>query len=310
MVDDVRFYDVALTPDELKELMRGDPLVAWDPKPANGSTTDIERATPLSWSPGDNAAEHDVYFGTDEMAVEVADTSDTTGVYRGRQSAASYTPTEALEWGTGPYYWRIDEYNTDTTISKGGVWSFTIADYLIVDDFESYNDLDPADPASNRIFNLWLDGYDVATNGSLVGYELPPFCEQIIVHGGRQSMPFAYDNSGTATYSEATLTLTQRDWTKEGVGTLTVWFRGDSANTTAPMYIILNGSATVYHDNPDAALAETWAEWNIPLTDFSNQGVVLTNVNSITIGLGDRNSPQPSGSGKMYFDDIRLYRPR
>jgi len=27
-----------------------------------------------------------------------------------------------------------------------------------VDDFESYNDLDPDDPESNRIFNVWLDG--------------------------------------------------------------------------------------------------------------------------------------------------------
>ena len=155
---------------------------------------------------------------------------------------------------------------------------------------------------------MWLDGYGVATNGSLVGYENPPFCEQSIVHGGRQSMPFAYDNSGTASYSEATLTLTQRDWTKEGVGTLTVWFRGDPANTASPMYITLNGTATVTHGDPDVALIGAWTEWNIPLTDFSNQGVVLTNVNSITIGFGNKTSPQPSGSGMMFFDDIRLYR--
>jgi hypothetical protein len=113
-------------------------------------------------------------------------------------------------------------------------------------------------------------------------------------------MPFAYDNSGTARTSEATLTLTQRDWTKEGVTTLTVWFRGDSAN--------LNGTATVTHADPDVALIGVWTEWNIPLTDFSNQGVVLTNVNSITIGLGNKTSPQPSGSGMLFFDDIRLYR--
>ena len=308
MVDNVRFYDVALTPDEVREIMRGDPLLAWNPKPANGSTPSIKGAVPLTWSPGELAAGHDVYFGTDELAVGGADASDTSGIYRGRQSATSYTPTEALAWGTGPYYWRIDEYNTDTTLSTGGVWSFTVADYLIVDDIEYYNDLDPDDPASNRIFNAWIDGYGVATNGSLVGYELPPFAEQSIVHGGRQSMPFAYDNSGTASYSEATLTLTQRDWTKEGVGTLTVWFRGDSANTAAPIYITLNGSAIVTNGDPDAALIDAWTEWNIPLTDFNNQGVVLTNVNSVTIGLGNKTSPQPSGSGMMFFDDIRLYR--
>ncbi len=308
VIDDVRVYNKALTREEIAEIMKGDTTLASDPSPANGSTTDIERATPLSWSPGDNAAEHDVYFGTDKNAVTDTDTSDTSGIYRGRQSLTAYTPPEGVEWGGGPYYWRIDEYNTDATVSTGSLWNFTVADYLIVDDMESYNDLDPADPASNRIFNVWIDGYGIDTNGSIVGYDVAPFAEQTIVHSGRQSMPFAYDNSGTARHSEATLTLTQRDWTKEGVGTLTVWFRGDSANTAAPMYITLNGTATVYHNNPDAALISTWTQWNIPLSDFSNQGVVLTNVNSITIGLGDRNNPQAGGEGTMFFDDIRLYR--
>jgi len=76
----------------------------------------------------------------------------------------------------------------------------------VVDDFESYNDLDPTDPESNRIFNVWLDGLDNPTNGSLVGYDNPPFTEQTIVHGGNQSMPLYYDNS--VGNSEATLTLT------------------------------------------------------------------------------------------------------
>ncbi|MHC4189155.1 MAG: LamG domain-containing protein [Planctomycetota bacterium] len=309
LVDDARFWIRPLTAEEVAAVFKGDVDLAHSPSPANNSTVDVDRAKlPLTWSPGAQAAQHDVYFGTDELAVDGADASDTSGIYRGRQTAVSYTPTEALEWGTGPYYWRIDEYNTDTTVATGKVWSFTVADFLIVDDIESYNDLDPADPASNRIFNVWLDGYGVATNGSLVGYENPPFCEQSIVHGGRQSMPFAYDNSGTASYSEATLTLTQRDWIKEGVGTLTVWFRGDSANTAAPMYITLNGTATVTHGDPDAALIGAWTQWNIPLTEFSNQGVGLTNVSSITIGLGNKTSPQPSGSGMMFFDDIRLYR--
>jgi len=65
----------------------------------------------------------------------------------------------------------------------------------------------------------------------------------------------------------------------------------------------------VYHDNPDAVLIEDWTEWNIDLTEFSNQGVVLTNVDSFAIGFGNRNNPQVSGSGLMFIDDIRLYRP-
>ncbi|UCF17235.1 MAG: LamG domain-containing protein, partial [Phycisphaerales bacterium] len=143
-IDDLRIYDRALTADEILLVMRVDPLLAWGPSPANGSTPDIDNATPLSWSPGESATSHEVYFGTDADAVASAETSDTTGIYRGRQNATSFTPAEGVEWGAGPFYWRIDEDNTDGTVTKGRVWSFAVADFLLVDDFESYDDVDPA----------------------------------------------------------------------------------------------------------------------------------------------------------------------
>ena len=309
-VDDVRIYDMALTADEVKQLMRGDPLAAWDPIPRNNSTVDIKAATePLRWSPGDEAAQHDVYFGTDKEAVSNADVSDTTGIYQGRQDATNFSLSEGIEWGGGPYYWRIDEYNKDASVSKGATWSFVVADYLIVDDFESYNDLDTDDPASNRIFYTWIDGFDnPALNGSVVGYANPPFAEQTIVHSGSQSMPFTYDNA--VGKSEAALTLTDmRDWTAEGVGVLSLWFYGDTSNAAEPMYIALNGSAVISHDDPDAVLINTWTQWTIDLTRFADQGVNLANIDTITLGLGNRNNPVAGGAGMVFFDDIRLYRP-
>jgi hypothetical protein len=75
------------------------------------------------------------------------------------------------------------------------------------------------------------------------------------------------------------------------------------------LYVALNGSAVVNHDNPDAAKRSAWTEWNIDLQAFADQGVNLTNVNSITLGLGNMNNPIAGGSGMMYFDDIRLYAP-
>jgi hypothetical protein len=169
---------------------------------------------------------------------------------------------------------------------------------------ESYNDLDPADPESNRIFLAWVDGFDDPTNGSLVGYDNPPFAEQSIVHSGNQSMPFSYDNSvGKA---EATLTLTSNnDWTVNGVNTLTIWHRGSSSNAAEQMYVVLNGSARVDNDDPEAALKASWTQWNIDLQAFAEQGVNLTNVNSITLGLDS----VTGGSGLLYFDDIRLHLP-
>jgi len=227
-IDDVRVYDKALSADELQQAMRGDPFVAWGPSPSNGAAAGLDEAAFLSWSPGDNAAQHDVYFGLDSDAVESADATDATGIYRGRQAGTSHTPSEGVEWGGGPYYWRIDEFNTDGTISKGRLWSFTVADFVPVDDFESYTD---NEAAGEVIWQSWIDGYEVPTNGSEVGNMFPPYTEQTIVHGGAQSLSIAYNNTAGVTNSEAELKLTApRDWTKHGVTELSLWFRGNPAS--------------------------------------------------------------------------------
>jgi hypothetical protein len=274
------------------------------PDPANGAV-DVKHTPTLTWSPSVYAASHQVYFGADEGAVKNADTGSPE--YKGTRDlgSESYEP-EKLEWDTA-YYWRIDEVNDANPDSPwtGKVWSFTTADFLVVDDFESYNDIDPPDPESNRIFEAWPDGYEIPTNGALVGNDAPPYAEQIIVHSGIQSMPYIYDNS--VGNSEATHTLTYpRDWTEKDVNTLTLSFRGDTGNAAERMYVALNGSAVVYHDNPNVTQIPIWTGWNIDLQAFADQGVDLTNVNTITIGFGDKANPVAGGSGKMYFDDIRL----
>jgi hypothetical protein len=71
------------------------------------------------------------------------------------------------------------------------------------------------------------------------------------------------------------------------------------------MFVALNGTAVVYHDDPAATQVTRWTEWVIDLAAF---GVDLTNVNTITIGFGTKNSPAAGGPGTMYFDDIRLVR--
>jgi hypothetical protein len=266
------------------------------PEPAKGAV-DVTQTPVLTWVPGVFADTHDVYFGADAASLELKGS--------GNLGSESFEPGQ-LEWNT-TYYWRVDEANNANSDSPwtGPLWSFTTANFLIVDDFEAYNDLDPADPASNRIFNAWLDGFDnPAINGSVVGNANPPFAEQTIVHSGLQSMPMAYDNA--VGKSEATLTLTSiRDWTVNGVNTLTIWFRGDSDNAAETLYVALNDNAKVNNDNPDAATATSWTEWNIDLQAFADQGVNLANVNSITLGL----SSVTGGTGIMFFDDIRLYPP-
>ena len=306
-IDDVRIYDRALTFEEVEQVKKVDPLLARNPNPANGYNPDVDNVPPLSWEAGDSAASHEVYFGTDADAVDAADSSDTSGVYRGRQNGTAFTPAEGLEWGAGPFYWRVDEINTNGTTTKGRVWSFTVADFIHVDDFESYTNNDAENEA---IWQHWIDGFDVNINGSEVGYQMPPYAEPTIVHGGSQSMPLAYNNTAGVRYSEAVLTLTSpRDWTGHGVTDFSLWFIGDPANVAEPMYVALNGTAVKYHDDPAAALITEWTQWTIPLQDFADLGVVLTNVNTLTIGLGDKNNVSNNGSGVVYIDDIQLRRP-
>ena len=240
---------------------RENPLIAWEPSPVHGSRNDIETATPLSWKPGDKAARHDVYLGTDREAVTGANTSDMTSVYRGRQVSATYIPPKALQWGQ-THHWRIDEYNTDGTISRGSVWSFTVPEYLVVDDLESYSD-HPLD----RVFETWHDGFGFeghAANGtgSKVGSRRAPFAERGIAHGGGHAMPFLYNNTGlggTFYYSEAKRTWdAPQDWTRRGVKSLAVWYRGMAGSAgsfgcdpATGIYTVTGGGTDIW-DKADA----------------------------------------------------------
>jgi len=268
-------------------------------QPANAAV-DVPMIATLSWTPADNAASSDLYFGTDADAVDNATAASPEYIGNKALGSESFDPGK-LDLAAN-YYWRVDAVYPDETV-KGLLWTFMIADFLLVDDFESYNDIDPPDEASNRIFDVWIDGFGTTTNGALVGNDLPPYAEQTIVHGGAQSMPYFYDNTNKT--SEVTLTLVHpRDWTSEGVTKLSLWFRGDADNATDRMFVALNGTAAVYHDDGSATQITGWTEWVIELSAFA--GVDLTNVNTIAIGFGTKGSPAAGGTGMMYFDDIRL----
>jgi len=279
LMDDVRLFNRAISAAQVREIMsKGeDPLQAGAPKPSNGSLVGIDDATPLSWSAGEQAAEHDVYLGTDKDALANADASDTSGIYRGRQSATSYAPQD-VEWGGGPYYWRIDELNNDGTITKGGIWSFTVTDFIPVEDFESYTDNDAANEA---IWQSWIDGFGVPANGSQAGDLLPPYAERTIVHSGAQSMPLYYVNTAGVTYSEAELTLTApRDWTKNGVGELSIWFQGRPASVGS----FVEGPAGTY--TITATGADIWNqadEFHFAYKTLSGAGSIEAKVESVQL---------------------------
>ena len=485
---------------------------AFSPYPQDGAVN-VPQPLTLSWLSGGSGLYHDVYFGEDKEAVANA-TIESPNIYRGRQEPEMtiyYLDTLKLET---TYYWRIDEVDEadPNGLPKGNGWSFTTANLIIVDDFESYSAENPLSKHWNGWhYNPWPPGPAPYFAGNITaaatGDETTASgCEEVIVHGGSQSMPLTYDNnkSGFTKYSETELTLiAPRDWTEEGVTELSLWFRGrpasdgsfleepigtytmtgsgteiggqydqfhyafktlndpgtivakiesienthewakagvmirevlegeslhafvhitpdneiafqaraewgqtsfttnqtgittphwvklerdvtgnftasHSANGTTwqpvqnavpmnismsshvyiglavtahdadatcqavfsnvtitgtvstkwehqdigityndaePLYVAVSNAAgppaVVVHDDPAASQIDTWTEWVIPLQTFADQGIVLSNVDRLAIGLGTMgNMIVPGGKGKMFFDDIRLYPPR
>jgi hypothetical protein len=268
------------------------PVFAREPDPASEATY-VDVDVTLGFRAGREAAQHDVYLSTDEQAV-IDGTAPVATV-----TETSYGPL-TLDLDT-THYWRVDEVNEAEIPAtwQGDLWNFTTTDHLIVDDFESYNDLDTGDPESKRIFNVWIDGYEVPTNGSLVGYAEAPFAEQNIVHGGKQSMPFFYSNTGGAAYSEAELTLTPaQNWTASGVVTLAVHFYGTIGNT-GQLYVKINGTKVSYDGEASNLALIGWQAWNI---DLASSGAGLQNVTKLAVGIDGNGA-----SGTLYFDDIGLY---
>jgi hypothetical protein len=221
--------------------------------PRNGDANVPQDAT-LAWSAGDAAVEHDVYFGSDGNAVANATPADKS-IYAGRQAldATTYNPG-TLEWGK-TYAWRIDEVNEANPASpwKGAVWSFTTADFIVVDDMEKYTD---EEGTNSRIYETWIDGYADGSSGSIVGYMNPPFAEQTIVHSGRQSMPMDYNNTNLPYYSEAYREFSPlQNWTVNGVTDLVLWVRGwpahPAVSETAPDKFTVSGSGADIWANSD-----------------------------------------------------------
>jgi hypothetical protein len=264
------------------------PMAARNPQPEAG-TGGISPAPVLSWRPGRAAASHDIYFGTDKEAVQNA----AAPVYT---IAENFFETEPLALTT-TYYWRVDEINQSQSpaVWEGVVWSFSTSSFLVVDDMESYND---EEGQGTRIYESWIDGWGDNSNGSQVGNDFGPFTEQMIVHGGKQSMPLFYNNT-TASYSEATLTFdTTQDWTRYGIKTLVLYFHGDQANESGQVYIKINGSKKDYDGDAGNIALHEWTEWRI---DLSSLNTNMENVANVSIGI------EGSSSGKILIDDLQLW---
>jgi hypothetical protein len=256
------------------------PVTAREPSP-DLEATNVELDLMLRWRAGREAAKHDIYF-SDDLQVVADDTVPVTTI-----TETSYGPL-ALDLGK-TYFWRIDEVNDIETpgLWQGNIWQFTTQEYFVLEDFESYN------AEENQIWWTWKDGlgyvahdnepaYPGNGTGSVVGDETTAsFVTETIVHGGRQSMPLAYDNNKQdyLNYSEATKTLSShRDWTVRGIKELSLWFRGLSASVgsfaEAPV-----GTYTMTGSGTD--IWSTSDEFHYAFKQLTGVGSIIAKVESV-----------------------------
>ena len=236
------------------------PATARAPQPAS-EASEVSVDSVLSWRSGREVASHEIYLGTDDDDLALVETT----------TNASFMP-DALNFGT-TYYWRVDEVNEAEAISvwEGGVWSFMVQEYAVIDDFESYtDDLD----AGEAIFQTWIDGWDNNT-GSTVGHLDAPFAEQTTVHGGRQSMPLAYDNSVAPFYSEAENDLGGMNWTANGADTLRLFFRGN------PVDFLERADGSIVIGAAGTDIAGTSDEFRYVYKQLSGDGEIIARVDSL-----------------------------
>ncbi len=78
------------------------------------------------------------------------------------------------------------------------------------------------------------------------------------------------------------------------------------SNDAEPLYVAVEDSSgnvqVVTNDDPEAAVKTTWQQWQIPYSAL--EGVNLSRVTTLYIGLGDRDNPTAGGAGILYVDDI------
>lgn len=263
------------------------PTHARRPEPADGAQ-DQSPDIVLRWRAGREAAQHDVYLGTDENDLPLIE-----NVTEGQLDMGNLG---SLQLGQA-YFWRVDEVNSAETPSvwEGNTWTFATPDALVVDDMEIY-----ADKEGLWIWETWHDGFEDPDNGSTVGHgDLP---ETTLVNSGGKSMPFHFNNQGAA-FSEATRTFEPpQDWARAGIQSLVFYFYQDPANTgNGQLYVKVN-DVKQSHPAQDAVVPPGWNPgWQSWTLDLATLGANLTSVTKLAIGVEGGNAV-----GTLYVDDILL----
>ena len=261
------------------------PLPAREFQPASG-TTGVALDGTLSWRAGKLATAYAVYLSTDEHAV--ANATALVDVVDG--TSLDLAPLD-LDLGR-KYYWRVDATDGFDTWA-GPVQSFTIIDYIVVDDFEAY--------ASDTITKTWRDywTHDGVDRGAAIVADV----NDGIVLSGSQSMALPFDNSTNPFYFDLYRTWSGADWTEAGARYLVINFYGDANNHPKEnLWVKINGQRVNY--NGGGLQKGEWTQWTINLSSLPTPQWKIQKLD-ICVGTPEAG---PGRKGIMYLDDLRLYR--
>jgi hypothetical protein len=237
------------------------------PNPPSGSA-DIESDVRLSWTPACPNGGQRVYFSDVESQVQS----------RSAEASCLHLPSDAnrcqpphVQLGR-TYYWCVDSlaFQDANVVFAGDVWSFAVADRLVVDDFEEYltSGLVPGPWECSG----WWDAY--------IGAATSQTCDHFL------TLEYYYDD---ADHSEAVRRFdAPQDWAEHGAAMLQLLLRGTPPSPQiAQMYVsITDGEReqlVPYDATTDIDSDTDWYAWRIALDDFN--GVDLSHVQGLTIGI-------------------------
>jgi hypothetical protein len=240
----------------------------------------------LIWTPAPNSTgSHHVYFGTSFADVNAANTSSPE--YLGAFDTNSHALSLAQVNRSQSYYWRVDETVGSNIIKAENVWPFSVGNFTWIDRFDNY-------PSNAEMQAVWGPNSRGAADFN---------------------MQIAYNSTQYAVSADTSALLCSNDITANAM--LVLMVKGhDNMKEPNNLYVKLesnNGaqSGIVHFPEPNALNQQSYEPmilWPIALQDFASQGVNLTNVTKITIGVDNGSGGPPGGTGTrtVTINDVRL----
>ncbi len=258
-----------------------------DPTPGDDET-DVSPVGNVSWTGDSLTASYDVYFA--EMGQSLTFVGNYVDANVSKVALAQAIGIGILQSNT-EYEWRVDTRDSgDTLLATGYLWSFTVEEYygsyvVLVEDFFDYAD-------TTELLAVWSES-------SSANIEALPLIN---------IMQFDYNNASSPYKSETTMTLSPVQNWSDFTTSLDFKLLGSEENASELVYVILGDGTTTYKVViPKASIDsnDNWQVLSVQLSEFEDNSVDLTKIETITIGIGDGVST--GGAGTVFINDIEIH---